>query len=80
MRPKMETDLFIIALDEFAKENKKQMVTLDDMGEIVREMKLGVAKDDSNLSGVFSLEFNIQTNLVNPTLPRKSDYHHLSLF
>ena len=50
----METDLFIIALDEFAKENKKQMVTLDEMGEIVREMKLGVAKDDSNLSGVFS--------------------------
>ena len=40
----METDLFIIALDEFAKENKKQLVTLDDMGEIVREMKLGFAR------------------------------------
>ena len=40
IRPKSESDLFIIALDEFAKENKKQIVTIDDMGEIVREMKL----------------------------------------
>ena len=40
MRPKSETDLFITALDEFAKENKKQIVNIDDMGEIVREMKL----------------------------------------
>ena len=28
------------ALDEFAKENKKQMVSMSDMGDIVREMKL----------------------------------------
>ena len=40
-RPKTESELFIAALDEFAKENKKQLIDINDMAEIVREMKSG---------------------------------------
>ena len=35
-----ETEAFLFALDEWAKEHKKQSVTIEDMGDVVREMKL----------------------------------------